>query len=379
MTYTKAHPLLAPLVRRTPLTSPGSTRATWHLELSVEGSGWHHRPGDAIGILAKNQASLVDQTLKALGLSADLLVTDRKTGEQLPAQELLTHRLQIHKGSRRILQLIQESAPALGSRDLLAQLLDPEQHHLLDAYLEGRAVWDLLKAFPSSVDPRRILESLPLLLPRFYSIANSLAHDPHHVHLTVADVSFLAHGHQRHGVCSHFLSEGCSPGCDRIPMFLFPTKHFHLPDDPDHPILMIGPGTGLAPFRAFLQHRIASGASGQNWLFFGERHSNTDFYYQEELLGWRDQGHCRLSLAWSRDQEHKVYVQHLLLEAGAEIWSWIQKGARIYVCGDATAMAKDVQRAFLQIAQQHGGLSPEDASAWLRRYKSEQQYLEDVY
>lgn len=377
MNYSKTTPFPALLQDRRRLTGEGSSRSTWHLELDISGSRFQHKPGDALGVFAENDPRLVAKTLQALGLQTDEAVQERKSGESMPAQRLLTHHVSIHKGSRRILQILQESAGAAAVQERLARLLDPSSGPLLDSYLEGRALWDLLEDFPSPGAAPAILEALPTLTPRFYSIASSPLTHPGQIHLTVADVSYFAHGEERFGVCSRFLSLGAAED-SRIPIFLFPTQRFVLPS-PDTPIIMIGPGTGVAPFRAFIQQRVAEAAPGPMWLFFGERHAATDFYYKDELCRWQEKGLLKLSTAFSRDQQEKVYVQHRLLHHANEVWSWIQQGAVVYVCGDAKVMAKDVQKAFMQIAQQQGGLDTSQASEWLRGLRAAQQYREDVY
>jgi sulfite reductase (NADPH) flavoprotein alpha-component len=378
LTYSKTNPYPALLAERYRLTSTSSTRSTWHLVLDIRDSGISYKPGDAIGIFAENDANLVQRTLVGLGLAADELVQDRKTGSPVPAAHLLQHRLAITRGSRRILQILAAKSSEAQSSAVLQRLLDPNYATECDAYLEGRAVWDLLEDFPTRGSAQEILDALPVLNPRFYSIASSPLLNPDAIHLTVADVSYFAHGQERAGVCSRFLTNGVESGGSRVPIFLFPTARFVLPS-PDVPILMIGPGTGIAPFRAFIQHRIAEGSKAPMWLFFGERNRDSDFYYQKELEEAEAQGLLHLTTAFSRDQEQKIYVQHRLLEAGAAVWSWIRKGAVIYVCGDAKVMAKDVQKAFLQIAIEHGGLSESEASEWLKSCKAQGQYREDVY
>jgi sulfite reductase (NADPH) flavoprotein alpha-component len=378
-TYSKTHPFPALLQKRMRLTAEGSSRSTWHLELDITGSGLSYKPGDAVGIFAENDPALVEQTLRALGLNWNDPVLERKSGQELAAGHLLTHRLSIHKASRRLLQIILEALPDNKQRDELTELLSPDQAMACDAFLEGRAVWDAIERFGARPNAQVVLDCLPVLTPRFYSIASSPLAYPDQIHLTVADVSFLAHGVERFGVCSRFLSHGAEVGGpSRVPIFLFPTSRFVLPE-PEVPILMIGPGTGLAPFRAFIQQRLAQNTPGPMWLFFGERNRATDFYYEQELLACESAGLLRLSLAFSRDQSEKIYVQHRLLEHAAEVWAWIQNGAILYVCGDAKVMAKDVQKAFMEIAQRQGGLDPVQASEWLREMKSQQRYREDVY
>jgi sulfite reductase (NADPH) flavoprotein alpha-component len=213
--------------------------------------------------------------------------------------------------------------------------------------------------------------------PRLYSIASSLSAHTEEVHLTVAVVRYEGNGKDRKGVCSSYLAERVG---ERVPCYLHPNKNFKLPEDPSIPIIMVGPGTGIAPFRAFVEERRVTGATGKNWLFFGDRSQKTDYLYENEWESYHNDGILNdLDLAWSRDQEKKVYVQHKMLEKKAQLWSWLQDGAIFYVCGDASRMAKDVDQALRTIAQDEGTMSEEDASTWVKNLLKERRYLKDVY
>jgi len=375
----RTNPHWALLSRRELITGIGSTRKTWHLELDLQGVALPYRPGDSVGVLPRNSPALVARSLQALGLAPADLLSEKRTGSPIAAEELLTHKVSLQRVQPKLVSVLHELLPDGVVKDELSAWLRPEREQELHDWLSGRYLCELLEAFPGCRDPQRLLNALPAMSPRFYSIASSAAAHPDTLHLLVADTIFWAGDEQRHGLCSHFLGEHATIGKADVPIFVLASKHFHLPEDPDRDIIMIGPGTGVAPYRAFLQQRIAHAHGGRNWLFFGERNRATDFYYEQELRAYGDAGQLRLSTAFSRDQAHRIYVQHMLLEQRSEVWRWLSAGAVVYVCGDATKMAKDVQRAFLEIAQLEGKLSAEQAAAWLKELKQSQGYLEDVY
>jgi sulfite reductase (NADPH) flavoprotein alpha-component len=261
---------------------------------------------------------------------------------------------------------------------LLNELLDPERKQDLDTYLWGMEVIDFLVEHPSvRFEPAEFVGLLAKLQPRLYSAASSLKAFPEAVHLIVDVVTYESHGRKRKGVCSTFLAERCSDSAAPV----FPSKSkFHLPEDNDAPIIMVGPGTGVAPFRAFLQERAAIGARGKTWLFFGAQHEQGDFYYREDFEKFMADGWLtRLDTAFSRDQAHKIYVQHRMTETAAELWEWLAEGAYFYVCGDAWKMAKDVDATLRGIVQQQGGLSVAQANDYVEKLKSDKRYRRDVY
>ena len=260
----------------------------------------------------------------------------------------------------------------------LDDLLKIENKEALIEYMWGRELIDLFKEYPqgelSVEDFVGLLRPMP---PRLYSIASSLSTHHEEVHLTVAVVRYDTHGRKRKGVCSSYLAERVG---DSIPCYFHPNKNFKLPEESDKPIIMVGPGTGIAPFRAFIEERKAIGATGKNWLFFGDRSYKTDYLYGNEWESYQRDGLLnRLDLAWSRDQDKKVYVQHKMLEKGAELWNWLDNGALFYVCGDASRMAKDVDHALRTIAQEQGSMSEEDSATWVKSLQKEKRYLKDVY
>jgi sulfite reductase (NADPH) flavoprotein alpha-component len=263
---------------------------------------------------------------------------------------------------------------------LLKDLLELERKEDLDRYLWGMEVIDFLNEHPSAkFSPEEFVGLLTKLQPRLYSVASSLRAYPEQVHFIVDVVRYESHGRVRNGVCSSFLAERA----DNVPVLVYPSsaKHFHLPEDPDTPIIMIGPGTGIAPFRAYLQERQALGAKGKNWLFFGSQREKCDYAYKDDFDRFKRDGLLtRLDCAWSRDQAHKVYVQHRMLENAAEIWKWIDsEGAQFFVCGDARRMAKDVDAALRRIVQEQGGKSVSEANGYVEKLKSDKRYKRDVY
>ena len=369
--YGKNRPYPARLLASEKLNGPGTDKDTRFISLSLAESGLRYEAGDALGVWPTNCPDLVDEVLEKAGLTDDAMVAVDKAGH-LPLRQALLENFELTRPSRETLEFIAERN---GSAELKS-LLSNERKSDLKQWLWGRQFPDVLEAFPVKVTPQEFASALKHIQPRLYSIASSPSAHAGEVHLTVSAVRFGAR--QRKGACSTFLADRTA-SCD-VPIFVQTSSHFRLPVDPAAPIIMIGPGTGIAPFRAFLHERRGRGATGRNWLFFGERHQATDFYYQDELLEMRRDGFLtELSLAFSRDQAQKIYVQHRVLEQGAALWSWLQDGASIYVCGDASNMAKDVEAALLAIVERHGGLGRETAQDYLKSLTREKRYLRDVY
>jgi sulfite reductase (NADPH) flavoprotein alpha-component len=290
-------------------------------------------------------------------------------------EHALAHQYEITTLTRPLLEKYAERA---GSAELDA-LLGKDAREQLAAYIDGRFVIDLVADYPiADLGAAEFVGLLRKLPPRLYSIASSHAANPDEIHLTVAAVRYQAHGRAREGVASIQLAERSDDA--RLPVYIDRNKNFKLPADDDTPIIMIGPGTGVAPFRAFLEEREQRGAAGGNWLFFGARHFRTDFYYQMDWLRWRKSGLLtRVDVAFSRDQADKVYVQHKLRAAGADLFDWLEKGAAVYVCGDAAAMAGDVHAALADVIAKHGGRTPDEAAAYLKALQKEKRYQRDVY
>ena len=369
--YGKNRPFAARLLASRRLNGAGTDKDTRCVVLSLAESGISYEAGDALGVWPTNCPGLVDEVLARAGLTDDAMVAVDKAGH-LPLRQALLENFELTRPSRDTLEFIAERN---GSAELKS-LLSNERRNDLKQWLWGRQLPDVLEAFPVKVAAQEFAGSLKHIQPRLYSIASSPSAHGDEVHLTV---SALCYGtRQRKGACSTFLADRAASGT--APVFVQPSSHFRLPADPAAPVIMIGPGTGIAPFRAFLHERRAKGATGRNWLFFGERHRTTDFYYQDELTQMRKDGLLtELSLAFSRDQAEKIYVQHRMLEQGAALWSWLQDGAALYVCGDAACMAKDVEAALLTIVERHGGLTRETAQDYMKSLTREKRYLRDVY
>ena len=291
-------------------------------------------------------------------------------------REVLTRHVTLREPSRQLLAAILGKCPDAAE---LSELIDPEAKSVMDDWIDGREVLDILQAYPQAkFTPDELVKVLRKLQPRLYSIASSPKAHPEAVHLTVAVVRYELHGRQRQGVCSTYLADRVQAG--EMPVFIHSAKHFRPPEDPATPVIMVGPGTGIAPFRAFLQEREATGAPGKTWLFFGDRNRATDFLYEDEINAWRERGVLhRLDTAFSRDQAEKVYVQHRMIEHGAELWQWLGEGGCFYVCGDASRMAKDVDDALHRIVEEHGGKSKEEAAAYVDELKKNKRYRKDVY
>ncbi len=368
--YGKNHPFPARVLAKTLLNRPGSAKEVRHYEFSLEGSGLAYEVGDALGVVPENCPVLVEQLLSVAGCSGNELLS--YSGKQVNLHELLLKHLDIVRPSSELLALVAQRAPA----GELASLVAPDRAADLKKWLFGRDVVDVLQQFASAVAPEEWAPSLRKLSPRLYSISSSPKAHPGQVHLTVGTVRYEAYGRKRKGVCSTFLADRCQT----VPVFVQPSHGFKPPANPDKPMIMVGPGTGIAPFRAFLEEREVIGAKGPNWLFFGDQTRASDFLYEEQITAWHAGGHLtRLDLAFSRDQEAKLYVQHRMLENAAELWSWLQDGAHFYVCGDASRMAKDVDEALHKVIQTAGSQSPEEAKAFVAKLKAEKRYQRDVY
>ncbi len=374
--FNRKNPLLAKRLTSRLLTEGCDAKDTWHLEISLCGSALDFTPGDSLAVLPQNDPALVDEIISTLGFSGEEPVPTPAKEEAL-LRKALTENYVITTPDKKLLKAITEKAGSTDWQDLM----ESDRKAELSDYLWGREVIDLLHAHPDvQFQPEEFVGLLKKLNVRLYSVASSLASRPDEVHLTVAVVEYESFGRQRQGVCSSWLAERIDVDTP-IPCFITPGKGFRLPQpDEDTPIIMCGPGTGIAPFRAFMQERQATGALGNAWLFFGEIHENTCHFYKEEWETYLDDGTLnKLTTAWSRDQEEKIYIQHKMLEHGAEFWSWIEKGAIFYVCGDAQRMAPDVDKALHSIIEEHGSKSGEEAAAYVKEMLSEKRYRRDVY
>jgi sulfite reductase (NADPH) flavoprotein alpha-component len=373
--FTRDYPLLASLIDKRSLTHPTSTKSTLHVAFSIEGTGLRYEAGDACGVIPTNDLNLVADILQKLRFNGNEQVPSMKTGTTT-LHYALAHERQITRLSRKIVQ----GYATRGNCKPLLDLLLPEHQAALDAYVYDRALIDLLIEYPGVIeDPSELVAPLPKLTPRLYSISSSPAAHAGQIHTTVAVVRFTSHNRDRGGVCSTLFADRTSIA-DRLPIYIQPNKKFKLPANPDAPIIMIGPGTGIAPFRGFLHERRALGHKGKNWLFFGERSSVTDYLYREELESMHTDGHLtHLDTAFSRDGGDKVYVQDRMLERAPQLWNWLQDGASVYVCGDASQMAKDVHGVICRIAQEQGAMSAQAAGEYVGALKEAHRYHRDVY
>ena len=372
--YGKKNPFPSPILRNYNLNGAGAEKETHHVELSLEGSGMEYVVGDALGVCPVNPEEQVDEILNSLPFN---------TNEEVPLpggggaslREALTTSYDIRSLTPKLLQAWQERS---GS-PFLRSVVETQDRKVMNEFCWGRELIDLVTEYPADFsDGEEFLTVLKKLQPRLYSISSSPNAHPGEVHLTIAIVRYHSHGRQRGGVCSTFLadrSEGLQPGS-----FVHHNKAFRLVEDDNAPIIMVGPGTGVAPFRAFLEERRVRGATGKNWLLFGNPYRKTDFLYEEEFIQMQKEGVLsRLDLAFSRDQEQKIYVQHRMEEEGALMWEWLEGGACFYVCGDASRMAKDVDASLHRVVEKHGGKSEDEARDYVKAMKKERRYQRDVY
>ncbi len=367
--YNRKNPFLASLARMEILTKEGSGKDTRHLEIDLSGSGMEYEPGDSLAVQAQNDPELVRSLIDLIGATPEHMV-----GEKTLFDALMND-LTITEPGGKLLDAIKAETPGSSFEAIMA---DPVRK---SEYLHGRDVLDILGEHPEiSFTPETLLPLLKPLQVRLYSISSSLRACPEQVHLTVATVKYEAHGRERGGVASTWFAHRLEDHT-KIPVYIQPNKRFRLPaPESEAPVIFCGPGTGVAPFRAFVQERAVTGAKGKAWLFFGEQHQNSEFFYETEWNEALQNGALsKLSTAFSRDQTHKIYVQHKMIEEGAEFWKWLDEGGIFYVCGDKTRMAADVDAALHQIIETHGGKSDEETKAYVEDMKKEHRYHRDVY
>ncbi len=372
--YTRTNPFPGKLVVNRSLCGEDSEKDTRHFEIDLTGWGLSYEVGDSMTVWPTNDPELVDEIIKTIGAKSDEAV--KSPSRETTLREALLRDCRITQTTPKFLKAVAERASAA---PLLTDLLKPERKQDLETYLWGMQVIDFLIEHPSiKWAPQEFVDLLAKLQPRLYSISSSLKARPNQVHFTIDVVHYESRGRERKGVCSTFLAERA--GNVSVPVFPNTSK-FRLPEDGNTPIIMVGPGTGIAPFRAFLQERQAVGATGKNWLFFGSQHEHCNYFYREELEAYQRDGFLtRCDCAWSRDQEGKSYVQHKMLENAAEIWKWMEaEGGQFFVCGDARRMAKDVDAALRTIIQEQGGKSEEQTNEYVEKLKSDKRYKRDVY
>ncbi|MCL1141147.1 assimilatory sulfite reductase (NADPH) flavoprotein subunit [Shewanella gaetbuli] len=368
--YTKQNPYTAEVLVSQKLTGRDSDRDVRHVEIDLGESGIQYQVGDALGIWFSNNPALVNEIISGLSLSADeQVIVGKETTSLVEALTDKKELTQLYPG------LVKAWAEFSGNADLLALSEDKAQTR---QFILNNQLADLVSAYPAKVNAAQLVEVLRPLTPRLYSIASSQAEVESEVHLTVALVEDEREGQARFGGASHFLAS--AEEGQQVKVYVEPNKHFRLPESADTPVIMVGPGTGVAPFRAFIQQRVADGVSGESWLFFGNPHFEQDFLYQVEWQQYLKSGDLsRLDVAFSRDQAEKVYVQHRITEQAEQVWQWLQNGAHVYICGDADRMAKDVHQALVNVAVSQGGLSEEDAKAYFEELRAAKRYQKDVY
>jgi sulfite reductase (NADPH) flavoprotein alpha-component len=373
--FGKKNPFPGELLEKVLLNGKGTSKETWHYEISMEGSGLTYEPGDALAVIPVNAPDLVEGILKASHLSGTETVEVKGVGPKILA-DALREDFDVTTLSRSVLTKIQ----ALSGSEKLAALLADDAKDQLKDYLWGRWITDAIEDFATGgVPAEELVKLFRKLPPRLYSIASSPLAHPGEVHLTVASVRYQAHGKTRKGVASTYLSDLVRKG-EPVPVYTHHNKNFRLPASADTPVIMVGPGTGVAPFRSFVEHRGTLGQPGKNWLIFGDQHYTYDFLYQTEWQEHLTSGALsKLDVAFSRDQPEKIYVQHRMLERAKELYGWLQEGAHFYVCGDASRMAHDVHEALLTVVEQQSGQSREAAEAYVEDLKKSKRYQRDVY
>jgi sulfite reductase (NADPH) flavoprotein alpha-component len=373
-TYSRTEPFLAKIQERFLLNKMHATKATYHISLSVNTAHFPFRVGDSLGVFAQNDPVLVDSLLQILCVSGEEEILDPKTGKSISLLHFFSAKANLAKCTSSLLKLLHQRGASK-----VADLLLPEKKEMLQEWLRRHDLLDCLLQFPSRVTAEELAPLLLPLMPRFYSISSSPLMFPHEIHLTVASLEYEMGGKRRHGVGSLFLCQTAQIQETPIPIYVQPSNGFTIPQDPESSIIFIGPGTGIAPFRAFMQERMALQHKGRNWLFFGERNHASDFYYEEYWTALQKEGRLRLSLAFSRDQPEKIYVQHRLWQERKSVWDWIQQGASIYLCGDANRMAPDVESMLQQIGVDVGQMNEAESSQWLRSLRKTKRFLLDVY
>jgi sulfite reductase (NADPH) flavoprotein alpha-component len=373
--YTRNQPFHCKVLVNELLTGAGSEKETRHVELSLE-DGMTYLPGDAVGIIPENRAEAVDEVLKALGFTGNERVLDHYKVE-ISFEEAVRTRLAIGKLTRGAVGQFAKLAPGTEG---LKDMVGPDNKARAEEYCWGREFIDLVTDYPGIIkEPQQLFNVLARLTPRMYSIASSQKAHTDNVQTTVRVVRYDSHGRERQGLASGHLGERADLGAS-LPIFLHANGNFRLPEDPTAPVIMIGPGTGIAPFRSFLEERQVLGESGDNWLFFGEQREQLDFLYKDQLQGMHKDGHLtHLDTAFSRDQARKIYVQDRMQERATGLYDWLERGAYFYVCGDATRMAKDVETALLDVIAKGSNGTLDHANEYLEKMKKQKRYQRDVY
>lgn len=370
----RKNPATVVIKERYALTKAGSTKQVYHVTLDLKETSFPFKVGDSIAIFPQNDPQDVERMLAAMHAQGDERIVEPRSQEQMDVRRFLTYKANLVRLSSGFIKLYSPQKSELHA------LLLPENKSQLTQFIQEHETLDFLLAHRHMRVPlQELCAQFSPMLPRFYSVASSPALIPSEVHLTVALTAYPHRDAMRYGVASHFLCHLAQENHTPIPVYVQPAHHFTLPSDETTPIIMIGPGTGVAPFRAFLQERLHRGASGKNWLFFGDRHRASDYYYQEYWEDLASRGALKLDVAFSRDQEHKIYVQHMMHAQAQELFAWLEAGAHFYVCGDAHRMAKDVDSMLHTIVQSQGSMSPDSAKAYVKSLRANKRYLADVY
>ena len=371
--YNRTNPLQAELITKRVLTGAESSKEIVHYEFSLADSGEQYNAGDALNVMVPNRPDLVDELLTALGANGDDSVSYQ--GKAYRLGELLSTELEIRTPSKEFVAALAER----GNDEELSRQMENGDNEGITDYLWAKDSVDLLNSIEHDIDAQAFCDLSKPLAPRAYSISSSINKHSEEVHLTIGSVRYESHDRAHSGVCSTYLADIAREG-DLVSCYFSPNKNFAVPDDNSLPIIMVGPGTGIAPFRAFLEEREARGADGDNWLFFGDRNAATDYIYREEIEAMSETGLLtKLDLAFSRDQEQKIYVQDRMRENGEELYAWLERGGYFYICGDAYRMAKDVDLALHQIIAKHGNMSESESEEYVSRLKKEKRYVRDVY
>jgi sulfite reductase (NADPH) flavoprotein alpha-component len=375
--YNKNHPFIASVKERYSLSKPGSDKSTMHVVLDLKGSGIRYAVGDSVAVAPKNDKEIVNKVLKAINATGKEVVSDRHNENIYSLEEYLEIKADLADVPKKMIAFFAGAQTDPDKKKALEALVAEGAREKLKQFQESREVWDFLEENREVIlSPQELVQLLQPQLPRFYSIASSQAVVGDEVHLTVAELIYKTNNILRRGICTHYLCRLAPMHGKEVPVYVQPSNGFGLPTDPNASLIMIGPGTGVAPYRAFMQERMARGDTGQNWLFFGERYGDKMFFYEEE---WKKTPLLRVDTAFSRDQGYKIYVQDRLLEHGAEVYAWIKKGAYVFVCGDAKRMAKDVDAALHTIVQTHGHCTEKEAAEYIKALRKEGRYLRDVY
>lgn len=381
-TFNKQNPFYASIKERSPLSKNGSHKYTQHLVLDLRESGIHYKVGDSVGIFPNHDMDLVVKTLRAFKATGKEMIQDKRTGENISLADYFIAKGNLSDISPKLFREIASRQTDQDKKNTLFDLCQETNREACKAYIQKHEVWDLLAANEEvQFTPQELADLLMPLLPRFYSISSSQKFVGNELHLTIAPLKYESNGHQRRGICTHFLCELAEMHAPVVPLFIQPSSNgFYLPNEHHIPIVMIGPGTGVAPFRAFLQERIMHYQSkARHWLFFGECHQAYDYFYENDWGVFSQSGHLNVDLAFSRDQEHKVYVQHKMWEKGNELYRWLEEGAYLYVCGDAQRMAKDVEAMLIKIVQEYGQRDLQAAKDYVKQLRQQKRYLRDVY